>query len=312
MMRVFLSILSLSSTLSFTQTFGEVGTVWKNYMVYSRPAGSPGAGYTTDNYTSRYEYVSDSIIGNDTLQIISICGTVQKINSSQESYEYTDTLFVKQYSLEVYSGNSINNMSLCYDFNLTVGDSFPVSSPVPYPEDTIYSKVIDVDSIMINGSYRKTIQFDDLDAVHEPGMYWIEGVGDTTHGVFRHSINIYAWYSSNCFIENGMTYIGDCESDYPCPEYSDTTPSPIQAPDSIGLELINIYPNPFYDDLFITYAPTTSVYTIRLYDLKGEQVYYTQSSGTHAVMDLRHLADGVYFLEVYGRNKRYRKRLVKQ
>ena len=74
-----------------------------------------------------------------------------------------------------YYQSSFANDTLLYTFGLHVGDTVPIKfASAVYPE-----KIISIDSILINGNYRK--RFNTNGSINNNA--WIEGVG-STHFLF--------------------------------------------------------------------------------------------------------------------------------
>jgi hypothetical protein len=57
---------------------------------------------------------------------------------------------------------------------------------------------------------------------------------------------------------------------------------------------IGLYPNPFVDELTF-YSPKNLKYTIRVYNLVGEIIYYKEVDGEKTMIDLHNKPSGIYF-----------------
>lgn len=307
---VFLGLLSFSS---IAQTFGEIGTIWKNESSYVSASGSPGQGNLFSTTIERYEYNHDSIIGLDTFQFFSLCKKSSWHTSGGLSgVDYwKDTLLVFQDSNKVFYGE-VGSFDLAYDFNLVQGDSFLVSRTWN-GLDTIYSHVKLVDSVSFNGVLRKRISFDTITAFNQ-GMVWIEGIGDYTFGLFQGFILEYGSYTNNCFIQDDSTIYGNCPSDYQCLEayippiqnpYEDTPPE-----DTIFIGL-KVYPNPFHDQIIINYEEPENYYTLRIYDMLGQKVHVELVYGYQHVLNIEELTVGAYVLKISEGAKQYAVKIVK-
>ena len=300
----------LINALSFGQSFGEIGTVWKNYWSNPVPSGVPGVGYIHLTDRCRYEYKSDTIIGLDTVQFFHRCG--RKTGSNGVEY-YEDTIYVMYDSSRVYTKNTSGDLTLHYDFNLVVGDTFPVVTGIYYPADTIYLEVVHTDSVIYNGTQRKTIEFEDIDSTFEPGMVWVEGVGDTVHGLFTSILITNPSYDMECFIENGISWIGGCDSNFSCDDLKiqdiPQTDSLVLLPDSLN---VLAYPNPFTEEITLLFKEADTIYEARVFDIHGNLVYETLLTGSMKTIDLSFLSVGVYTVNISDGIRSYSIKIVKQ
>jgi hypothetical protein len=327
MMRVFLSILLLSSTLSFAQTFGEMGTVWKSKELgYLVAVG--GNSYYSHGYRC-YNYVDDVLVGNDSLQLINFYKADRSYHPVPGSYgawlnvQHSDR-YLKQDSNIVYYGD-LSHLKAYYDFNLQIGDSlikeikFWGGNGLMYSTDTIH--VVNVDSISIAGVNRKRITFDTIQFVTTniptihwgqlPPMVWVEGIGDMNYGTFTFAIedtitNAITYgpdFSLDCFVENDTSWIGNCDPFYACPWITTGVTD-------IHQEQFNIYPNPVQDLLQIDVL-IDEEYAINVYDLNGRLVQWSESLLGNQILDVAGLKKGVYILEISKGESALTQRLVK-
>jgi hypothetical protein len=321
MMRVFLSILLLSSTLSFAQTFGDMGTVWNTSYEFQAPAG-PSNQYFSQ-VKNCYIGLSDTLINNkDHLKINHYYdyNSFHSNGSVNPVYEVWDsTRYVLLDSDQVFMGQP-GNMKLYYDFNFELGDSlikyYQEVGTQFFVADTI--NVINVDSVFYNNSYRKRIVFDSLRfdlgwnniAVYPP-MIWVEGVGDINYGSFTFGMSdsVVAKgltsenYSLNCFVENDTSWIGNCDPFYACPWITTGLAQ-------IHPEQFSIYPNPVQDLLQIDVL-IDEEYAIHIYDLNGRLVQWNDSLIGNQILDVAGLKKGVYILEISKGESALTQRLVK-
>ena len=64
--------------------------------------------------------------------------------------------------------------------------------------------------------------------------------------------------------------------------------------------LLNVYPNPTQDQLYLTFMPNSSITLIQLFDLQGK-IVLTERRQVNT-LSVSHLKNGVYFLKVIGEN----------
>lgn len=83
----------------------------------------------------------------------------------------------------------------------------------------------------------------------------------------------------------------------------------------VGIEelssLINVYPNPVKDHLWIKHK-TEGMMTIRLLDASGKLVKEEMSSDDQILVGMQELIKGVYFLEISENNRTFRTKVIKQ
>jgi hypothetical protein len=174
-------------------------------------------------------------------------------------YLREDTLARKVY----WRTQWMNTDTLLYDFTLNIGDT--LRGYLEYCGSGVPVTVQSIDSIFINTSFRKRINFDTSDFC----MYYsiIEGIGSTTgltgcyFGHFETGIYL------NCFsINDTIMYVAPCNGDtVPC----GALPSGIVALDS--KIKISITPNPTHNSFTIT-SPFQNA-RVEIYNMLGEKVY---------------------------------------
>jgi len=158
--------------------------------------------------TWHYGISGDTIIGSDTYQKIYLSQCDSSFDLGCANY-FAAIREDASHKIYLRWQNEISDRVL-YDFNLNVGDSFYFDLP-NYPNQQMYKPVINVDSILINGSYRKRISFMGYTMVQED---WIEGIGCTA-GLFETNDfigNLY--YNLRCMTDNGTQLIGTAGNCY--------------------------------------------------------------------------------------------------
>jgi len=210
----------------------------------------------------------------------------------------TSDILIREISKKVYiKFPEANHETLLYDFNLNVHDSILIYSN--------YWIVKAVDSIKINNIYRKTL---DLRQLHfksweaDKGDKWIEGVG-SIHGLLSLGGNDPNSYSHLLCAKNqdGILYQDpECE----CCEIILN----IKESNIFGLKL---YPTIISNRLNITTNSTNIKYLYKLYDLEGrllnQNVYYGSQ-----VIDCSSLNNGIYFIQLTGKNTNITKKIIKE
>jgi hypothetical protein len=156
--------------------FGEPTRVWTSKMW-----GSP-FGACLDTYTTSHWIDGDTVI-NGLIYYRLRSHTLHDISSivifCEGSSHYAEpTIFVREIDGRVYVFDQDQGL-LFYDFTASVGDSIPNS---PYGINPSMIVVIMVDSIFINGTYRKR-QWVEADPGTDP-IFVIEGIGSSS-GLFK-------------------------------------------------------------------------------------------------------------------------------
>jgi len=194
---------------------------------------------------------------------------------------------------------------LLYDFNLSVGDTLPLSY-INQPNTNIVSGI---DSIDINGQYHK--RFLIADAFYPTLAYaaYIEGVGSTLGllgGQFHETVLPLDVFSKLiCFSENGSSTMIDTLIDpAQCDLYSGT------APDLVLKSELHIYPNPCLDK--VTIQSASPLEQIILYNSLGNKIDSWKTSSDLKEIDLINVHPGLYFLQVIAGYKTWTEKVIKR
>jgi hypothetical protein len=181
---------------------------------------------------------------------------------------------------------------LYYDFSLNLGDSFCFNYE---PCGVNCHTVSLVDSVLVNGSYRRQIHF----SYGGQSEKWIEGIGsayDPWTGYWCYTGNI-DW-NLNCYKEKGNIIYGPCNY-----------PNGINE-QGLGEPAVNIYPNPFTGVVKVENIKAGAVVTI--INVLGETVQEFKCQSGHSLLNLESLSNGIYFLQCRQNNKESFYKLVKQ
>lgn len=154
-----------------------------------------------------------------------------------------------------------------------------------------------VDSILINGSYRKQIHF----SYEGSEEIWIEGIGsayDNWYGEWCFIGNIAS--SLNCYIEYGVHIYGTC--DYPI----GTSINEI----SNRVSSIKLYPNPVAN--FLTIEKGVRGAKINIENLLGKNIFTQTLATSKSELNLEFLPNGIYVLHYKEGAQESTFKLVKQ
>jgi hypothetical protein len=260
-------------------------------------------------YRHEYQKVEgDTIVDNKIYQKI-----YRKIFSSAQNINPTNFDFFGYYlqdSNKVYMGNRLDSMNLIYDFNLMPGDSFAFNSysgsstsPANY-----YIKVNLIDSINLNGTWRKRINFNSTAStsyINNITVRWIEGLGVQYYGPFHsvaaiQGLKLTGNINLVCFSENFSNAIGTCNF--------------VGIKDEETEHFLKIYPNPSND--FIYLQSTQLTFTKNelpiIFDLNGKPIPATPQfiNDTTIKLDVSHLHVGMYLIVLKTEKGVLRKKLI--
>jgi hypothetical protein len=181
-----------------------------------------------------------------------------------------------------------------YDFNLSVGDTLPISTTNYLHNITVVS----IDSIAVSNQYRKRFRL-----LNAGVQYLIEGIG-SDNGLFEnydHGISMDCASSLSCFGLGDTSYY---------PYYGNTCNI------TVGLmeiqnsnSEINIFPNPTIDNITIE-TPKKS--TIEILNIQGQTILRQQLQQGKTDIDISGLAKGVYILRLCDNDRTAVTKIVKE
>ncbi len=208
---------------------------------------------------------------------------------------------------------------LLYDFSANLGDTVKISPgfiskyaifTFQEPDGYASVRVEAIDSVLINGTYRKRIEIAPIASFGFPIEYWIEGVGSSA-GIVHSALGLtqIADITANelliCMTVDGTVY-------YQAPPPFNNTcfeKRYVSIDENKLVDLIKIYPNPVKDKL-----------TIQLENgLKPEELIITSITGqtisnprfTNSEIDVSSLQKGFYILQFVVEGKIYRHKFLK-
>lgn len=197
---------------AFVPLFGEPSRQWTTVF-----RGTVDA-QCEDIYTDTYFIGGDTILNGQSYQVIRrqerySQSSILSMNCNNSSYANGIAHFVREQDKRVYVLIEPIEEYLIYDFNVEVGDSIPYPSSFPNAPVSDYpgwANVILIDSVDINGSYRKRFVVDSLeDFVGTRSI--IEGIGGSS-GPF-HPLDVQFglshFLSLECVKENGTPVYGE-------------------------------------------------------------------------------------------------------
>lgn len=196
-------------------------------------------------------------------------------------------------SKKVWVRNATDSIDfLYYDFALDTGDTFCFD----YFAAGCY-QVIYIDSILIDGNYRRQIHFNTSGA-----ETWIEGIGSTVGWFEFQWIGSISYYL-DCFFENETQLFatsGNCH----CDTYTGI--------EQINNDVIKVFPNPVTTEINIEFKNSFKQINIELYTLLGNKIWAISSIDKSIKIDVSKLPVGPYFiLFTDDQNNQWLKKIIK-
>ncbi len=252
----------------------------------------------TSTFTSNYKIEGDTVINNSTYYMVYSCFN----DSLLQNWNFL--MLIREDSDEkVYRYDSFNQEEfLLYDFTLEIGDLFYTGGEIG--GNPLYAPVEDIDSILIDGEFRKRIIFEDWF-----DEFWIEGIGSST-GPFRPFENVFTSDMGWEFLclEEDSTII------YQNPDYSECFISIIDnlnEKKSQNSNLIKIYPQPSKEFVNIKILDNSEIYNeIELINITSQNKYCSKFNGKQITLNLKSYSAGLYIVLVKSKNKTLLEKLV--
>jgi len=229
------------------------------------------------NGTMFYGLLGDTTIDSNVYAKVYRCGFTMTSDTAFNPATAIYCFGIRESNKQIfirYANDTIEQLH--YDFNLAMGDSFYFY----YAPMMGWHYVTSVDSLFINGSYRHTITFDQVDT-------WIEGIGSDA-GLFESNMLIGNLYTSLlCYSENGNVIyspLGDCNR-------SGTWIN------EVSNSLIKVYPNPANNVIEFNVPSSFASFKITVTDFLGQLIYTGETSpGQKSILNTSTWSDGVYFI----------------
>ena len=175
---------------------------------------------------------------------------------------------------------------MLYDFSKQIGDTIKHDS-----HNSFYSTIEDIDSILIDGEYRKRFQVDNHWFYQNPD-YIIEGIGSVKNGLLGHITMIptggYFFWEHICFKENGIVK-------YLNPSYNDCFPRNFfTSTNQFSLDSdIILYQNPIDEELIIENNSNRRNLTLKIFDVNGRILIERQLPADKSEIDFSYNS-GIY------------------
>jgi hypothetical protein len=195
---------------------------------------------------------------------------------------------------------------LLYDFTVGVGDTIKHDL-----RGGFYSVVLEIDSIFIDGTYRKRYKVNNHWFYHNPDFI-IEGIGSVNNGLLGHISDIPTcgthYWEHICFSENRIVKFLN-------PAFKECFPAELIS-GIYEMELktnFEIFPNPFNNQIFVKTKGLNIDLLFRLFDIKGKMLIEKKINSENFCLDFD-VSNGIYTAVLADRNGKIitSKKLVKE
>lgn len=295
------------------QVWVDSGAVW--HYDYSNLA--------TGGYV-RYVYEKDTLILNK------LC---QKITESTMDF-YFDINGILHYWGETKCGSNFtfvsgdtvfyyrdNQFFVMYNFGASVGDTWIVSTTndLGFCKDTSSVEVVETGTMMINGSSYRYINLRPTpnSFVGLKGKF-VERIGCISTGTDDLQTLFPSEYQCDSlpFVVEFPLYKFRCFEDQSFPLYNVANEDCEALLDHVGIQQtysfdFDCFPNPTEGIINIKTSITEN-YNIEIYSILGEWIQKYETTKNSSTIDISHLPNGVYFIEIRNsENQRFIKKIVK-
>lgn len=251
----------------------------------------------SESFTREYELVTDGkqIINGIEFTRLTERELVQRLNAN--NYPDGEPIFRKR-TYGFFRNDTVNHKvflirnggtveSIWFDFTLGIGDTVNSIFDSSSVQGTTLT-VLGIDSILINGNYRK--RFD----IGGSCNYYIEGIGSTA-GLGGFGV---------CLFE-ASEYLVCAEVDFArvYPEYGQPTCGRVTSIKSnhikIKENLISIFPNPASSTITFTVTENLpQLYSVSIFNSVGKKVYSKVNIKNEDAISVLSFTDGVYYYRV--------------
>ena len=272
--------------------FVEESKTWSEITIFQEISYP----YAQHIWTTSYKLEGDSIYNGKMYKNLYTCDTDPSVSVwSLNGWGY------REESGKVYKIDYLfsETEELVYDFNLNVGDSIYCDS-ICY---NAYDYVIAVDSVLIDGSYRKQIHFND------PADVWIEGLG-SMHRPFdpiQYYFIIPNSFELLCVNEvTGNIYKNPAYNQ--C--YVDTVTTGLHELTAASFQ-VTVQNNPMHDYSVITIGKSLNEPTeYILYDSRGVLLRTGILDDSTFIIRRENLNPGIYILKVFDKENVITRKLI--
>ena len=274
---IFILILLICKSVSGQKyfPFPTENVNWNIYFEYSRSENPP------DTVLLRYTLHGDTTINQ--VKYKKLC--LESGDTLHPEIEAVGGLREKDKKIYFigndYLGNPHFEECLLYDFNKQTGDTVKHDN-----FDTFYSIIENIDSVEIDGEYRKRYKVYSRNNFLFPDQeYWIEGIGSIKNGLLGNITDVptcgYYYWEHVCFRENGQVK-------YLNPSFKECFPDYLMTSINENNETskINIYPNPFSTELHIDNIQPAENLNVRIVDILGRIIVHKELTSKNNIINV--------------------------
>jgi hypothetical protein len=275
--------LSVPCLTAAQSSFTDTAAFWNVAKTY--PAGAPEDPGFTATTTRRYWIASDSLVNGEVWSVF-----VSEPTQNGGGPVQLERLVRQLGDIVVCLGDDQSTDTL-YDFSLSVGDSFRY---VVDGWDQAWLRVDELDSVVVQGEYRRTINFEEF--VQPPSLLrerWIEGLGSIHGPLFPAApITFMTEVPGDSLL---LTCYGVDETVlWSHPNYVNCEVNVLLGLEDISLAPIHPYPNPGQDGFSLT--PTSGTPKITVFDATGRCVLEQEPVRGRLTIDTSRWGAGSYQL----------------
>ncbi len=237
-----------------------------------------------------YYINGDSVVDNITYKKLFKHGRLDQSWMGPEPHEgcddhYTfDTfhMLVRQEGKKIFIKETGDVDTLLYDFNLIIGDTIPVT----WNQSLNNIVVVGIDSLLVGNSFRTVFH---LDATTNNSL--IEGIGNDNGFLEPVVIDLECGYNLNCYALNDTTYY---------PEQGAQCDLAVSVPQNREDEMVNIYPNPAYEFIYIKPVNFTlkEKAQIDIFNINGKMVYSEAFNNGKRRINVNQWPNGMFIFKI--------------
>jgi hypothetical protein len=200
--------------------------------------------------------------------------------------------FLRSENGSIFKWNTETNLEeLLYDFDVTVGDVFPVSTSIVDQEIVVSG----ISTVFLGGFERKVISTVNSDG-NEVFPKIIEGVG-TPYGPWHSDDDqLDGTRTFQCYSLNDFSYQVDAEENMWLASSSSACEFVVAVAEFAEQPNTNIYPNPANSALFI--ESETPIFKIVIRDMAGAKLIEEVGGKSNIQLDLSTMPSGIYLCEI--------------
>lgn len=209
-------------------------------------------------------------------------------DSSKQIYFYPYSKYLPNYCRTEFPSDTAEYLLYTFD-SLTAGVTLPINT------GATQIKADEIDSILLNGTYRKRYKIQQQNLFDYD--YWIEGIGSTKDLFAPYSYEFEWTLYTLCYKDTLTYYINSPNGEDSC-YYK-----PPVGITEITSDYTNIYPNPASRTINLETGTSIKKGTVTIYSIHGQKLFARSLKGSEAEIDISRLENGIYFLEVIGEEK---------